>query len=174
MKRLFIALSLFFPLSFVVTAADSVITITGQVKDNMCTVSVGSQDFTVDLQTYSTKNFPSVGSTSSAIPFSIVLQNCGSAASAVKINITGTTDTVNTSLLKNSTASGYASGIGVQILNNTGSVVQLNQSNSAITAIKLTPNKTNVISYYARMVSTATVVGAGTVSSTANFTLQYN
>lgn len=38
-------------------AADSTITITGYLKDNACSVSVDSQDFTVDLLSNSAKQF---------------------------------------------------------------------------------------------------------------------
>ncbi|WP_241622423.1 fimbrial protein [Rosenbergiella australiborealis] len=174
MRRLLFMLIASFSLISSVPAADSVITITGQLKDNMCTVSVGGDGFTVNLNTYATKNFNSVGNTSGTVPFSITLSNCGSAVSTVKINITGTTDSANATLLKTSTDTGYATGIGVQILDSSQTIVQPNQDSSSLSAITLTANQTNVITYYARMVSTASPVGAGTVSATANFTLQFN
>lgn len=174
MKYSYVALGLLLASSFSAGAADSTITITGRLKDNMCSVSVGSQDFTVDLQIYATNAFRSIGSASNTVPFSITLENCGSAASGVKINMTGTTDSANNTLFRNSTATGYATGIGVQVLNSAGVVVQPNQSSSNITSTSLTPNQTNVITYYARMVSTTNPVGAGTVSAAANFTLQYD
>ncbi|PIJ44363.1 fimbrial protein [Tatumella sp. OPLPL6] len=174
MKYSYIALGILWASCFSANAADSTITITGRLKDNMCSVSVGSQDFTVDLETYATNAFRSVGSTSNAVAFAITLENCGSAASGVKINMTGTTDSSNNTLFRNSTAAGYATGIGVQVLNSAGVVVQPNQSSSNITSTALTANQTNVITYYARMVSTANPVGAGTVSAAANFTLQYD
>ncbi|WP_241649768.1 fimbrial protein [Rosenbergiella collisarenosi] len=173
MRRLLL-LSMLLSTVYSVSAADSVITVKGQLKDNMCSVSVGSQDFTVDLQTYATSAFRSVGSSSNAVPFSITLENCGSAASAVKINITGTTDSTNSTLLKNTTAPGSATGIGVQILNADKVIIQPNQSSSSLSSTNLTANQTNIISYYAQMVSTSGTVVAGTVSSTANFTLQFN
>jgi len=174
MKNTYFIFAALLTSSFYACAADSVITITGEVKDNMCTVSVGSDGFTVDLQTYATSVFRSVGSTSNPVAFSITLANCGSAASGVKINMTGTTDSSNNTLFRNSTAAGYATGIGVQVLNSAGVVVQPNQNSNNLTSNILTSNKTNVITYYARMVSTTNLVGAGAVAATANFTLQYD
>lgn len=174
MKYSYIALGILWASCFNADAADSTITITGQLKDNMCSVSVGSQDFIVDLQTYATNAFRSIGSTSNMVPFYITLENCGSAASGVKINMTGTTDSSNNTLFRNSTAAGFATGIGVQVLNSTGVVIQPNQSTSNLTSTTLNANQTNVITYYARMVSTTNSIGAGTVSAAANFTLQYD
>jgi len=174
MKHLLLLLSIALYSSFSAEAADSVITVKGQLKDNMCTVSMGSQDFYVDLNTYATNTFRSAGSASEMVPFSITLENCGSAASGVKINITGTTDSTNSTLLKNSVSTGMATGIGVQILSATRNVVQPNQSSNSLSSTNLVANQTNVISYYARMVSTTNAVIAGKVSSTANFTLQFN
>ncbi len=174
MRRLYLVLGLCLPVSFSVISADSVITVKGQLKDNMCTVSVGSRDFSVDLNTYGTNTFKAAGSSSVMVPFSITLENCGSAASAVKINITGSTVSNNNTLLMNTAAKGFATNIGVQVLDASQTAIKINQSSSAIASTNLKPNQTNIIPFYARMVSTTNSVGAGTVSAAANFTLQFN
>ncbi|WP_373863043.1 fimbrial protein, partial [Klebsiella quasipneumoniae] len=57
MKRTVMALMLLSPITvgLPVQAADSTITITGYVRDNMCRVAAGSQNQTVDLMTNSAK-----------------------------------------------------------------------------------------------------------------------
>ena len=56
-------------------AADSTITITGYLKDNACSVSVDSQDFTVDLLSNAAKLFNRVGAVTPSIPFKIVFDH---------------------------------------------------------------------------------------------------
>lgn len=154
-------------------AADSTITITGAVKANACAVAVGSKDFTVDLLNNAAKQFSQAGSVTASVPFSIVLSPCGSAATAVKILFNGTADTVNTSLLKLDNVADAAVGIGIQILNSDGSALPINATVSSLNWIPLTASQTNTINYYARLMSTQAPVTAGTVSSTATFTLEF-
>ena len=64
-------------------AADSTITISGNVRDNGCAVAGESKDFTVDLMNNAAKQFSTLGATTPAVPFRIVLSPCGGAVSAV-------------------------------------------------------------------------------------------
>ncbi|MEH2922175.1 fimbrial protein [Samsonia erythrinae] len=154
-------------------AADSTITITGNVKDNACAVAVGSKDFTVDLMIHPSKQFPSVGSTTTDVPFNVVLSPCGGAATAVKVGFTGTADADNNSLLKLNNEAGAASGVGIQVLNNAKNVLAMNTPSSALNWITLTPNQTNTLNFYARIMATRIPVTPGTVNATATFTLEF-
>jgi minor fimbrial subunit len=154
-------------------AADSVITITGNVQGNTCLVSTGSQDFTVDLMTHASRQFSSVGSVTTSVPFSIILSSCGAATTAVKVGFTGTADSNNTSLLKLDPGAGNASQMGIQILDNTKNTIPLNAPSSALSWIPLTATQSNTLNFYARLMATQIPVGAGIVSSTATFTLEF-
>lgn len=155
------------------TAADSTITIIGNIKDNACFVAVGSQNFTVDLMHNASKQFSQVGSLTPLVPFSIVLSPCGSAATAVKVGYVGIADTIDTSLLKLNTGVGTASGIGIQILNSNRDQIPLNAPSSSLSWISLTANQSNTINFYARLKSTKIPVTVGSITATATFTLEF-
>ncbi|MGP3121118.1 fimbrial protein [Serratia nevei] len=154
-------------------AADSTTTIKGYLKDNACSVSVDSQDFTVDLLSNVSSNINRIGAVTPVIPFKIVIDKCSSSAKAVRVRYTGTSDTVNTSLLQVATGINTASGVGIQILDSGKTPIRLNAAQSSLKWNTLTPNKSNTLDYYARLMVTRTPVRAGKVTATANFTLEY-
>ncbi|WP_181012944.1 fimbrial protein [Citrobacter amalonaticus] len=155
------------------SAADSTITISGYVRDNACAVAGESQDFTVDLMDNATKQFSTVGATTPAVPFRIVLSPCGNSVTAVKVGFTGPADDDNTSLLKLDAGTQAAAGMGVQILNGQQSALPLNAASSAIPWTTLTPGQTNTLHFYARLMATRVPVTAGHVNATATFTLEF-
>jgi len=157
-----------------VYAADSTISITGQVQDNTCVLSTASQDLTVDLMNYPQSQFSEKGAGGALVPFTLVFSQCGSAATAVRVGFTGTADTNNTSLLKiDSGTSSYATGIGIEILDSSENIIPINQSQDNLNWITITGGQQNTVSFYARMVATALPVTAGTVSGSATITLEF-
>lgn len=154
-------------------AADSTITITGYLKDNACSVSVDSQDFTVDLLSNAAKQFNRVGAVAPSIPFKIVFDKCGSSATAVRVGYVGTSDSDNTTLLKIDAGTNAASGIGVQILDRDKTPIPLNAAQDSLKWTKLTAGQSNTLGFYARLMATRAPVTAGTVTATANFTLEF-
>lgn len=153
-------------------AADSTITINGYVRDNACAVAGESKDFTVDLMNNAAKQFNAVGATTPLVPFQIVLSPCGSSVTAIKVGFTGAEDNDNTSLLKIDSGAA-AAGMGVQILNNQQTMLPLNAASSSLPWTTLTPGKTNVLNFYARLMATRVPVVAGHVNATATFTLEF-
>lgn len=154
-------------------AADSTITITGYLKDNACSVSVDSQDFTVDLLSNAAKQFSRVGTVTPAIPFKIVFDKCGSSATAVRVGYVGTSDSDNTTLLKIDAGTNAASGIGVQIMDRDKTPMPLNAAQESLKWTTLTAGQSNTLRFYARLMATRSPVTAGTVTATANFTLEF-
>ncbi|HBK4793043.1 TPA: fimbrial protein [Serratia marcescens] len=154
-------------------AADSTITITGYLKDNACSVSVDSQDFTVDLLSNAAKQFNRVGAVTPSIPFKIVFDKCGSSATAVRVGYVGTSDNDNTTLLKIDAGTNTASGIGVQILDRDKTPIPLNAAQDSLKWTTLTAGQPNTLGFYARLMATRAPVMAGTVTATANFTLEF-
>ncbi|NRF77466.1 fimbrial protein, partial [Citrobacter braakii] len=136
-------------------AADSTITITGYLKDNACSVSVDSQDFTVDLLSNAAKQFKQVGAVTSAIPFKIVFDKCGSSATAVCVGYVGTSDSDNTTLLKIDAGTNAASGIGVQILDRDKTPIPLNAAQDSLKWTTLTAGQSNTLGFYARLMAGA-------------------
>lgn len=154
-------------------AADSTITIGGYVRDNACTVDSASKDFIVDLANNSTKQFNNIGATTTAIPFHIILSNCGSAVTAVKIGFSGIADNSNTTLLKLDNSTSTATGVGVQILDSSQTALPINAISSAISWTPLKPGEINTVNFYARLMATQIPVVAGHVNATAVFTLEF-
>ncbi|VEC00488.1 fimbrial protein BcfF [Cedecea lapagei] len=154
-------------------AADSTITISGNVRDNACSVAAESKDFTVDLMNNAAKQFYAVGATTPLVPFSIVLSPCGGLATAVKVGFTGVADSVNTSLLKLDGGALAAAGMGIQILNAGQAPMPINAGSAAIPWTTLVPGQTNMLNFYARLMATQLPVTAGHVNATAIFTLEF-
>ncbi len=154
-------------------AADSTITINGNVKDNACSVSSGSQDFVVDLMSNSAKQLYQIGATTPMVPFNIVFDKCGGSAIAVKVGFTGVADGDNTTLLNIDGGGGAAEGMGIQILDNNRNAIALNAGTSALDWSTLTGGQSNTLYFYARLMATRSPVTAGLVRATANFTLEF-
>jgi minor fimbrial subunit len=155
------------------SAADSTITISGNVRDNTCAVAVESKDFTVDLMNNAAKQLSVVRATTPLVPFRIVLSPCGSAVTAVKVGFVGIADSINSDLLQLDGGTSAAAGMGVQILDAQQTMLPLNAASSAIPWTTLTPSQTNTLQYYARLMATQVPVTAGHVKATATFTLEF-
>ncbi|ALX93575.1 fimbrial protein [Serratia fonticola] len=152
-------------------AADSTISISGNVRDNACTVAAGSKDFVVDLMNNATKQLFRVGAVTPMVPFNIVFDRCSSAAIGVKVGFTGGADNDNPALLK--IDSGGAEGMGIQILDNNKDPIALNATSSTLEWSPLTGGQSNTLYFYARLMATRSPVTAGQVRATANFTLEF-
>lgn len=155
------------------SGADSTITISGYVRDNACSVAGESKDFTVDLMNNSAKQLHAVGTTTTLVPFSIVLSPCGSSVTAVKVGFAGIADSINTDLLKLDGGASAAAGMGVQILDAQQTTLPLNAASSAIPWTTLAPSQTNTLNFYARLMATKVPITAGHVNATATFTLEF-
>lgn len=173
-KKSYILYLLFFICTQKAIATDSVITVTGNVKDNACAVAVGSENFTVNLtNNNAAKQFPQIGSTTSLIPFNITLSPCGGAATAVKVGFVGVSDGANSGLLKLDNLAGTAKGIGIQILDSNRVHIPLNAASPNLNWVIIKPNQANLLNFYARLMATSMPVSAGSITATATFTLEF-
>lgn len=163
----------FLYLSTVNAASNGTVTISGNIKDNTCTVSPASQDFIVNLGDNASKQFFRIGTFSSWVPFSIVFSKCGAAATGVRVGFTGTNDSNESTILANDTGPGMAEGIGIEIMNDAGDRIPLNVSGSLLNYSPLVASVANTLKFRSRMLSTGQPVTAGTVNATATFTLEY-
>lgn len=156
-----------------VFAADSTITVSGNVRDNACTVATETKTFTVNLLDNTAKRFSVVGATSPLVPFRIVLSTCGSSVKAVKVGFTGTQDNENSQLLKIDDGASSASGMAVQILDSQQAALPVNATSPSLSWIPLSEKQTNILNFYARLMATRVPVTAGHVYATATFTLEF-
>jgi len=154
-------------------AADSTLTIRGNVRDNACTVATESKALTVNLMDNAAKQFNAVGASTPLVPFRLVLSPCGSSVTAVKVGFNGSQDSDNNNLLKIDGGASAAAGMAVQILNGQQTMLPVNAPSSSIAWTTLTPGQTNTLSFYARLMATRVPVIPGHVYATATFTLEF-
>ena len=156
------------------SAADSVVTISGSLRNKPCSVSGKSVDFNVPLQEANTRQFTKVGAASAMTSFYIVLEMCGQGPGEVRIGFSGKADGLNGQLLQNEDGDAMAGGVGIQILNEKREAVPLNAPLSSLSWLPLTAGATSQnLTFYARLMSTQPSVTAGHVSASANFILEF-
>lgn len=170
MKKTILLLSLSC-LSCSALAHDGTVNITGTIQGNTCTVTTDTANQQVTLGDIAAKQFTAAGSASQPVAFTIGLENCGSAASAVSLTFTGDADTTNGSLLALTSQAGSAAGVGVAILDSQRTLVPLNSASRQYT---LDPQQTTQnLTFYGEMMATSSPVTAGTVDATTTFSLTY-
>ena len=170
MKKTILLLSLS-GLSCSALAHDGTVNITGTIQGNTCTVTTDTANQQVTLGDIAAKQFTAAGSASQPIAFTIGLENCGSAASAVSLTFTGEADTTNSALLALTSQAGSAAGVGVAILDSQRTLVPLNSASRQYT---LDPQQTSQnLTFSGEMVATSSPVTAGSVDATTTFSLTY-
>jgi type 1 fimbria pilin len=129
--------------------------------------SVVTTPIAVTLPTLSTSSMASTGAVAGRTPFNITL-NCSSGATLdIQLNYNGTNSGI-TGVLSNATGTGTATGVGVQLLNQSFTPVTFGTT----TTVGTTPQGTYTLPYYAQYYRTGTLT-AGSVSASATFTLSY-
>ncbi|MEQ0826537.1 fimbrial protein [Enterobacter dykesii] len=160
-------------LSSAVSAEDSTLAVTGNVKASSCDVDTGSVNQKVKIGTFSGKDFPSVGSTSVFKAMNINLSNCYDKLKTIQVTFSGTSDADNPTLLALTDAGGsgtLATGIGVELLDNSGKTIPFN---------KVSPQTfdldagNNTLSFLLRYKSTRYPVTPGEASAVMYFDLTY-
>ena len=145
----------------------------GEIVNAACAVDAGSIDQSVQLGQVRSAKLATAGNTSSAVGFNIQLNDCDTSVSTkASIAFSGTAvDSTNTSVLAlQSSAAGGATNVGVQILDKTGTPLDLDGTTfSAATTLN---NGTNIIPFQARYYATG-VATAGTANADATFKVQY-
>lgn len=146
---------------------------TGTIISETCDVDVSSKNQSINIGTFSTSDFPTVGSTTIFKPVDISLQNCTQGISGAKVFFTGTQDSDNPDLLALEDTDGtgqMASGVGVEILDVNQKTVPINNTDSDLYALT---KGTNTLAFYLRYKSTQATVKAGNATAVMYFDLQY-
>lgn len=174
MKRAPLFLSLFFGFlfPFASIAIGTGISVVGNVKERTCNITAGSDNYTVDLLDNASSLFRVVGDSSPQIPFSIILKDCSASVTEVKIGFAGKSDQFNTNLIKLDGIPSSASGIGVEIFDNSHRAIAINTASSRLNPVNITRGGVS-IKYYGRMVATKLPVTPGKVNATAIYTLEF-
>ena len=156
------------PVKTVITFLSGGVTFTAST----CNVSTGSQNMTVTLPSVAANALGAVGTTAGTTRFGINLTGCSSG-----LGVSATLSTSNPYLATNgviapTTGAGYASGVGIQILQPNGST-PVTFDTAFPTGTTSGANSNYTFNLYARYYQTATPVTAGQVQATATYTLTY-
>ena len=145
----------------------------GEVVNAACAVDAGSIDQTVQMGQVRSAKLATAGSTSSAVGFNIQLNDCDTSVSTkASVAFSGAAiDTTNTTVLAlQGSASGGATNVGIQILDNKGKPLALDGATfSSATTLN---DGTNVIPFQARYYATGAAT-AGAANADATFKVQY-
>lgn len=133
-----------------------------------CDIDPGSVSKTVTLPDVSTAQFSGVGSTTGSTPFNLHLINCPSNRS-VFITLDSSNAQPGASGVIAPSGAGYASGVGVQILQGNGTPVTFGSTFSTGTI----SGSTYDINLGARYYQTGASPSGGTVKAVATYTLNY-
>lgn len=157
------------------SASDGVITITGQIIAQTCTIAGngGNATFTVTLPIVSTTALAADGAIAGRTPFNIVLSGCSVQTGNVATYFEpGLTVDILTGRLKNS---GTATNVQIGLLNGDASAISLGlvrlSQNSKVATLAA---GAATLPYMAQYVATSGAAGAGTVTTSVTYTLVYN
>lgn len=152
------------------TYATANLKFSANIVEATCEVNTKSQNLTVELGRFSTKDFLTPGSQSLPQYFEITLDNC--TAESATIKFTGTSDISNPDYLAvgSSNKPENAQHVALRILNSDKTVLPLNTYAPSINP-SIEDNTT--LGFYAEYISENGNVTAGNADATASFILQY-
>lgn len=154
-------------------AAAGTVNFTGEILDKACTVDVDSQNQTVALGSYNKSEFTAAGSFTAAKKFSIVLKDCPETVTTAHVRFDGTPEpTDDTMLAIDSSVSGAATGVAINLMSADKNQLPLHGENSY--SYTLSSTEDNTLNFYAQYKSTADTVTAGPANSVASFSVVYN
>ena len=148
-----------------VLAADATVTFNGTILQETC--HVDNNNVNVLLGTYGVAQFPTVGTTTIPVAFSISLTDCptsGGPTSAL-VTFSGPADSAN-----NLALTGPAGGISIDIKKADGGDININSQASGITLSNAVSQQLNFTANY---ISTALPVTAGSANSVAQVNISY-
>ncbi|NKZ38617.1 fimbrial protein [Oleiagrimonas citrea] len=135
-----------------------------------CTIDPGSVTKSVTLPFVNTQQLTAQGTTAASTPFSLLLTQCPNGLHVFITLDTSTPQAGATGVIAPTTGTGYASGVGVQILQADG-VTPVTFGSAINTGTTAASSYT--IDLYARYYQTATTVSSGNVKGVATYTINY-
>lgn len=156
-------------------ASDSaIITITGRVLANTCTVDSASANQNIVLPDIADRDIAGTGKTGGEKEVNIILKDCGGDAGSVVVTVTGNQDPLDDSAFANAIPAGNNSADGVALyFMQTDGVTKFSPSGSVQETSILTPAQDNTLVYKASYVGTKDTVTAGNFSTVVNMQFAY-
>jgi len=148
------------------------ININANVIERSCTISESSLNKTVTLQSGDVRN-SLVGIPFAGTKFSISLESCPENISSVNIVFKGESDSVMSTLLKNSSETeSAAKGIALGLFDDDDKKININGNEKTLEISRV--SSINTFNFFARYVRVSDVYSPGKVLSVANFELSYD
>jgi len=166
-KRTALGLALAGVLPVAAQAATGTVKFEGEIIQSTCDVTSATKDQTVVIGTYPTSLFKNVGDVSSSKAFTIGLENCDPGAYTIRFD--GQAPAGHPELL----AVSVATGVGIEILDNTDKVFPLNQDITDPAIVNVGTDGTATVNLKARYKSFEQTVGAGEANATSTFSIEY-
>ncbi|MEM5372073.1 fimbrial protein [Paraburkholderia azotifigens] len=140
---------------------------------NVVAASCTTPDVSVPLGTWSTTSFTGAGSTTTAVGFNVSLNNCPAGMNSISYRVDPTTSVLNS---PNSVvaldSSSTATGVGVQLLNNSSNPLPLS-SYQTFSGYSSSTGGSYTIPLKARYYQTGATVGPGPANTSMTLTMQY-
>ncbi len=151
-------------------AADVTINVTGKVVASPCTVD-NSGVYNIDLgQNISAATLNPANSYSAWKNFNVTLSNCPAGTTKVTAAFSGTADSNNSAMYANTTGTGYAQNVAVQLQNGTAGT---NTGNGATMTVNVASNAAT-FPLQARAYSTPGGATPGNISAAVLMNMTYN
>nr|ELR5167414.1 fimbrial protein [Providencia rettgeri] len=152
-------------------ATDGSINFTGEITDQACQLSSGSDALEVNLGKVSKTALPAVGSTTASTKFTIKLSGCPASITSAAVTFDGTPYAGDNQILALRADSGVATGVGIQITDDANTVVPLYTKSKTYTLQETVENN---LDFSARYIAKSADITAGPANSNAVFTVSYN
>ena len=152
-------------------AEDGTINFTGEIIDNACQLSSGSDAQQVNLGKVSKTALPSAGSTTAATSFTIKLSDCPAAVTNAHVKFDAISYIGDSTVMALKQEADVAEGVGIQILDNTSTVIPLFTDSKAYPLVQ---NTENSLEFRARYIAKSDTIKAGPANGIATFTVSYN
>ncbi|CNI11759.1 putative mannose-resistant/Proteus-like fimbrial protein [Yersinia aldovae] len=152
---------------------DGKVNFKGEIIDSACNVvNSVSSPLDVTLGKVSKTAFNGAGSTSAPTKFTLQLKDCPESVTGATVKFDGTPVATDNSLLALTTEAGVATGVGIQLSDNSDKVLPLFTSSASYPLTSGTA--VNNLDFVARYVATSETITPGPANSVANFTVNYN
>lgn len=148
---------------FTSSATTTTISVSGEILPETCDIDTANLNQSIDLGEYGVTAFPSAGSVTKMMPFSLNMTNCTVGISAAKIRFSGTNLTGSLFGLQ-----GGAGDIGLELLNGAGQTV----SPGVLNRFALSGGD-NTLSFSVRLKSVKSSVTPGDLSATIIMDIEY-
>ncbi len=159
-------------LSSPASAADGTINISGKINASTCSVNAADKNLTVQLPWVAASAFSGAGSVAGTKAFAIHLTCTGAANVNAYFEQSANIDAVSNNL-KIASGGSNASGIQVRLMNSDQQQILLSDSSNS-QKVSTAAAGPITLNYWAQYVATGPTVGAGDVTTSITYNVQYN